>query len=335
MVRKNSKQKIINYEQSIRKSNELSMAKMNRGLSLNQMQLFAYAIYCAQQNGVTEFHKADFEKQFGVSQYKTEDAKKDSRRIMNLQVSLEDKKADVFEYWNVFVSMRYEKGLFRFMWSEPMIPHVLELKERFYVTTDLTIASKFRSGFSWTLYEYLKAHYGYWYKTIPKAGLMELFNVHTVKSYANNSGVFKQKVLDMAIKEVNEHTELSVDYREVKKGRSIAYFRLEWSHGTNTPAATRKQLDELQGIIRAISEDADRYINVDRKEDRINAMRLIKEVEGMSAVADGSVGVTNEKVSSLIQKAVFNMNTLNKQLGKVREGDVKKVDFYNWLDDRE
>ena len=61
-----------------------------------------------------------------------------------------------------------------------MIPHILELKEK-YVATDLTITSKFKSGFSWILYDYLKAHYGYWHKPITKDELMKLFCVEEKK----------------------------------------------------------------------------------------------------------------------------------------------------------
>ena len=65
MVRYNEKKQLTTYENTIKKSNELSMAKLNHGLTLNQMQLLAFAIFCTQQNGVTEFHKINFEKQFG------------------------------------------------------------------------------------------------------------------------------------------------------------------------------------------------------------------------------------------------------------------------------
>ena len=51
MVRKNEKSTLTNYENGIKKSNELSMAKLNQGLTLNQMQLLAYAIYSTQQDG--------------------------------------------------------------------------------------------------------------------------------------------------------------------------------------------------------------------------------------------------------------------------------------------
>ena len=81
MVRKNEKSTLTNYENGIKKSNELSMAKLNQGLTLNQMQLLAYAIYSTQQDGKTEFIKADFEKKFGIEKYQTQHAKEDARSV--------------------------------------------------------------------------------------------------------------------------------------------------------------------------------------------------------------------------------------------------------------
>ena len=39
MARKNDKKQVVSYENSIKKSNELSMAKLSHGLTLQQMQL--------------------------------------------------------------------------------------------------------------------------------------------------------------------------------------------------------------------------------------------------------------------------------------------------------
>src|SRR5690625_6709337 len=71
--------------------------------------------------------------------------------------------------------------------------YILELKNK-YVITDLTITSKFKSGFSWVLYDYLKAHYGYWNKKVTKDEMMKLFSVENNKSYQANTSRFKQSV---------------------------------------------------------------------------------------------------------------------------------------------
>ena len=182
MVRINPKRQVISYENSIQKSREFSMAKLSQGLTLNQMQLLAFAIYSTQQNGATEFHKADFEKKFGIEKYQTIHAKQDVQKVSGLKFSIEDLENHYFEYWNIFGSIKYKEGLFTFRWNEEFIPHILELKEK-YITSDLTITSQFKSGFSWTLYDYLKAHHGYWHKQISKEGLMKLFGVEKVKTY--------------------------------------------------------------------------------------------------------------------------------------------------------
>jgi len=231
MARINSKTKLISHENSIKKSNELSMAKLYQGLTLNQMQLLAFSIYCTQKNGMTEFRKTDFEKKFGVAQYRTEDAMKDSDKITSIKFSTVDMENEKFKFWNAFIGMGYDKGHFTFEWSPKMLPHILELKDAYYVTTDLTITSKFKSSFSWTLYDYIKAHYGYWHRVISKEDLMSLFGVHKTKTYLENTGRFKKTVLDVAIEEINKYTELEVWYKVEKEGQAITGFDLIWSSG--------------------------------------------------------------------------------------------------------
>lgn len=334
-MRKNSKTQLISHENSIRKSNELSMAKLNQGLTLNQMQLLAFSIYCTQQNGMTEFHKADFEKKFGISQYRTEDAITDSDKITSVKFSTADMENEKFKFWNVFEGMEYEKGQFIFTWNPKMIPHILELKEK-YITTDLTIASKFRSSFSWTLYDYIKAHHGYWHKPISKEDLMKLFVVQNVKSYKDNSGIFKKRVLDVAIEEINKHTELEVWYKEEKVGRAISGFDLIWSNGEKLASATKKQVKEIQSILDTVFEDMLEYININDENDRHLAIELVRTTEGMNQFVTEPICITKEKADELIQKAHWNLQGLNRLLEKNQKPETNgKVPFYNWLEERE
>lgn len=339
MVRINSKTKLISYENSIRKSNELSMAKLYQGLTLNQMQLLAFSIYCTQQNGVTEFRKTDFEKKFGVAQYRTEDAIKDSDKITSIKFSTIDMENEKFKFWNAFIGMGYDKGQFTFEWSPKMLPHILELKDAYYVTTDLTIASKFKSSFSWTLYDYLKAHHGYWYKIMSKEDLRKLFGVLDVKSYQSNTGMFKKRVLDVAVKEINEHTELIVSYTVEKEGRTIVGFKLDWSNGKKLTSATTKQINEIQSIVDIVSKDMFEYMNLDDEIDRLRAKDLILKIESMREFIGEPICITSEKAKNLIQTTVWNFRELNGLLEKnhksVSAESRMKVEFYNWLEERD
>jgi len=338
MARTNSKTQIISYENSIQKSKEFSIAKLNQGLTLNQMQLLAFAIYSTQQNGATEFHKADFEKKFGIEKYQTIHAKQDAQKVSSLQFSIEDLENHYFEYWNVFGSIKYKEGLFTFRWNEEFIPHILELKEK-YITTDLTITSHFKSGFSWTLYDYLKAHYGYWHKPISKEALMRLFGVEDKKTYRENTALFKKTVLDVAIAEINKYTELEIYYTVEKEGRAITGFDLIWSNGQKLTSATKKQIKEIENIIDIVFEDMFEYINLDNETDRLRARDLIREIENMRKFTDEPISITSERATELIQKAVWNFRQLNGLLEKnhktVSPESVKRVEFYNWLEERD
>lgn len=337
MARRNSKRQIISYENAIKKSNELSMAKLNQGLSLNQMQLLAFSIFSTQQNGVTEFHKADFEKKFKLTKYNTEDAIKDSDKVTSVKFSTADLENEEFKFWNVFMGMSYKKGHFKFEWNPRMIPHILNLKDK-YITTDLTIASKFKSSFSWTLYDFVKAHHGYWHKVISKEDLMKLFGVQDTKTYLENTGRFKKSVLDVAITEINIHTELEIRYNVEKEGRTISSFDLIWSNGQKLTSATKKQIKEIQSIVEVVFEDMFQYVNVDDKEDRQRAINLIREIEGMQEFIGEPVSITKEKADELIRKCIWNFQELNRLLEKNHQAmspeAVKKVKFYNWLEDR-
>jgi len=336
-MRKNLKTQLISHENSIRKSNELSMAKLNQGLSLNQMQLLAFSIFSTQQNGVTEFHKVDFEKKFKLTKYNTEDALKDSDRITSVKFSTADLENEDFKFWNVFMGMSYKKGHFKFEWNPRMIPHILNLKEK-YITTDLSIASKFKSSFSWTLYDFIKAHHGYWHKLVTKNDLMQLFGVENIKTYIENTAQFKRSVLDVAISEINAHTELEIRYNVEKEGRAISGFDLIWSNGQKLSSATKKQIKEIQSILDIVFEDMFQYININDENDRQRAIKLIREIESMREFTGEPICITKEKADDLIKKAVWNFREMNRLLEKnnrpVSEKSVKKVKFYNWLEDR-
>lgn len=329
LVRKNEKRQIISHENSIKKSNEFSMAELNKGLTLNQMQLLAFAIFSTQQSGKTEFIKAEFEKKFEL-EYKTSHAQDDSARLLDLKFGLEDLKRDKFTYWNIFQKIEYDTGHFAFKWTDDMIPHILELKEK-YVTTDLTITSKFKSGFSWALYDYLKAHYGFWHKLVSKESLMKLFGVENRKTY-QNTAQFKRGVLDVAIAEINQFTELNVRYEEERKGRSIVGFDLIWSNGVVQKSATKKQIEELKITVDTVLEDVLRYVDVDIKERRQRAIHIIDEIRGMKRYTEKTISITSEFADELIQNANDYLQELNALLTVKSQRDTSF--YYNWLNEK-
>ncbi|MDN6291306.1 MAG: replication initiation protein [Tetragenococcus koreensis] len=333
--RKNKKEIMISSTDSIKKSNELSTAKMNQGLSLNQMQLLSYAIYATQQDGSTTFIKSDFEKKFGINEYRTDHAKVDAQKILSIQAGIEDLENDSFEYWNVFRKMKYENGTFTFIWDPDITPHILDLKNK-YVLTDLTITANFKSSFSWILYDYLRGLYGCWYISLTKEALMKLFGVEDKKSYQNNTGKLKQAIIDRAINEINEFTELDVRYEDIKKGRSIVGFKLLWSAGKAIHRASKKQMDILTSMADIVFEDALIYADIKDEKYRERALQIVRDLQYIKHhYLRSEVGLTAEKASELTREASADLDVLNYLLdaeGMPKLDIAEDVPLFNLLE---
>ena len=309
-----NKEVMINEVDSIKKSNQMSTARLNKGLTLQQMQLLSYAIYATQRNGRTEFIKADFEKKFNIAKYKTNDAKVDARRLMNIQFEVDNPETGDFKIWNIFSSIAYEAGTFEFKWHEDIVPHILDLKDR-YVLTDLSVTANFKSSFSWILYDYLRGHYGHWFLNITKDALMELFGVSDKKSYQTNTGLFRKYVLDVAVAEINKFTELEVRYEYIKKGRSIVGFKIIWGTGKKVQTATQQQIDMLSTLADEVSE---MYFDIVKIEDQARRERATEVLKFFYHMQENylvpEVGITAQKSSELISQANHGFRILNELL---------------------
>lgn len=333
MPRKNAKEVELSHSSVITKSNDFSMAKLNGRLSLNQTQLLMYAILSTQNEGDlinSTFIKADFERQFGLESYPTQKAKADVAKIMSLSFSTEDIENDKFEYYNIFQYIKYNKGKFVFEWTNYMIPHILDLKDR-YVTTDLQLASQFASSFSWTLYDYLKANYGMWYKRISKDAILRLFGVENNKSYVKNTSLFKKFVLDIAIEEINRLTELEVSYEDEKKGRAISGFLLKWSIGNTKRECSPAQREQIHVYIDTVFKDLLKYMSLKDSDRLLKARGLILKLEDYKKYDDPTIKITSAKASQYIMEigSIFN------QLENLIERDGKGIaEFYDWTKEK-
>lgn len=300
----------LSSDTSIKKSNVISKAKLFHGLTLNQMQLFAYAIYVTQHNGESSFHKSDFEKQFDMSQYHTQQAYKDARTLIGLSVELPTEKEDDFKFRSIFAGIDYENGRFTFEWTKYIKPHILALKNR-YIQTDLKVTVNFKSSFSWTLYDYLKASYGRLYLKFTKEELMNIFSVEKVKSYKKNTSLFKRNVLDIAVDEVNKYTEYTCKYEEIKKGRAIIGFKIFFTKGEVEQLATPKQINYLKNLLKGAQfEFMFQISEIKNNEQRGLANYLLEEIvnlfldienekEFIYSFIDEKIKKTNERISLL------------------------------------
>jgi len=118
-----------------------------------------------------------------------------------------------------FQSMEYinEMGMIEVKISEDLKPHLLNLKNRF-VQCELENLLSFKSIYSKRLYELLVEYQKIGNRTIKVKDMQDMFQVpKSLLVYAD----FKRFVLEVALKEINEKTDLNFSYTPIKLGRKV------------------------------------------------------------------------------------------------------------------
>lgn len=137
-------------------------------------------------------------------------------------------------------------------------------------------------------------------------------------------------MLNLAIEEINNYTELEVWYTEIKKGRSIIGFELHWSTGKRQVDVTEKQLTLLREIHDEVNKKMFDYISLKDTKDIEFARNNIMKVKNINQQIHGKL--TSEDAKNL----VLETKILYEQLENLLENDRKKRDtsvYFNWVEE--
>lgn len=123
----------------------------------------------------------------------------------------------------------------KFMFANAIIPMLVEL-ERAFTTYEIEQVAKLQSRYSMRLYECLIR-----FKTtkILKISLEELrFRLGLLETEYKAMGDFKKYVLDLAVKQINQHTDIDVKYEQQKQGRKIVGFTFSFKQKKDKQKST-------------------------------------------------------------------------------------------------
>lgn len=248
-MRYNQKIMLIEPEFSISKSNELAVSNYDTKLTLVQLKLVYYSIYLLQHTECSEFSKSEFESFMDYSNLNSSALEKHIALLNTTNVIFSEEKVI-----KLYKDISYDKGVIRFEFAEDMLEHVFDLKSNF-ILIPAFISKSFTNIYSWKLYEFLRAHYGFHNKYYEVEELLTIFNVAGNDAYKKNISMFSTRVLNPAVAEVNNHTELIVAIEMRKYKRKILGINLEWSGGRFENLITGNQKAELMNYINTFSYD--------------------------------------------------------------------------------
>jgi plasmid replication initiation protein len=231
------------------KDNVLIEASYN--LDLVEQRLILLAIIEARESGKginahdpLSIHAESYINQFGVHRNGAYQALKNaSKDLFVRQFSYQEKRskglANVTSRWVSEIAYIEDAACVELIFAPAIIPLITRLEEHF-TSYELEQVAKLTSGYAIRLYELLIA----WRST----GKTPVINYEDLRK---KLGVldqeykvkadFKKRVLDSSLKQINEHTDITVKHEQHKTGREITGFSFGFKQKPKTKNAQKPQ----------------------------------------------------------------------------------------------
>ena len=237
------------YYSLVKKSN-IIIRKARYSLSLQQQKLLCYLI-----TNLSDTDTHETEKIFDIKAFYDfmEVNNKDYDKVREALMALSDKswgiKADddtdiLLRFLNT-VRTSKRNGKVRIKFHEDMLPYLQELKTQ-YTSYKIYYIMTMKSQYSIRLYELLKSVAGkeLWYFDID-----ELKNIFMCEKKYSHFGHFRTRIIEPAIEEINNKTDLNVTCEYFNEGKKIVGIEFHISYKSNedrldVDRLIRKELDE-------------------------------------------------------------------------------------------
>ena len=251
------------------KDNALINASYN--LDLVEQRLILLAIVEARESGKginannpLEVHAESYINQFNVARQTAYQALKDaSKDLFARQFSYQEmnKRGNIENVLSRWVSeIRYidAEATVKLIFAPAIVPLITKLEEQF-TKYELQQVSNLSSAYAVRLYELLIA----WRSTgqTPVIELEEFRKkIGVLDDEYTRMGNFKDRVLHLAIDQVNEFTDITVKYEQHKKGRSIYGFSFSFKQKKNVNKLNQEARDQNTLDIFTKLTDAQRHL---------------------------------------------------------------------------
>ena len=239
------------------KDNALMNASYN--LDLVEQRLILLAIVEARESGKginandpLTVHAESYINQFGVHRNTAYQALKDAcdnlfaRQFSYQEINERGNTENVRSRWVSEVRYVDAEATVKLIFAPVVIPLITRLEERF-TQYEMKQISELSTGYAIRLYELLIC-----WRTTGKTPIIELSEFRQKTGVLENKYTamcdLKKRVLEPALKQINEHTDITATYEQHKKGRVITGFSFKFKQKKKTEAETPKNSDSSPHI---------------------------------------------------------------------------------------
>ena len=232
------------------KDNALINASYN--LDLAEQRLILLAILEARESNIPSdrdltIHAESYINHFNVHRNTAYKVLKDAcknlfeRRFSYQKLTAKGNLENVMSRWVQRVSYVENEALVRIRFSDDVVPLITNL-EKHFTSYELEQVSSLTSAYAIRLYELLIA-----WRSTGKVSMLETKELRSrlgvLDTEHQRMESFKRRVLEPAIQQINDHTDIKAEYEQHKRGRSIIGFSFKFKQKKKTELETPKNND--------------------------------------------------------------------------------------------
>ena len=230
------------------KDNALMNASYN--LDLVEQRLILLAIIEARESGKginandpLIVHAASYITQFGVAKHTAYQALKDAcKDLFARQFSYQERRRkgtiNITSRWVSQVGYMDNEATVELVFAPAVVPLITRLEEQF-TKYDIEQISDLSSAYAVRLYELLIC-----WRSTGKTPVIEIpefrKRLGVLDSEYQRMDVFKKGVIDLAVNQINKHTDITVEYKQHKAGRVITGFSFSFTQKKQLKDVTPK-----------------------------------------------------------------------------------------------
>jgi plasmid replication initiation protein len=191
-------------------------------------------------------HVSDYVTMFGVTNSTAYETLKDAcKNLFERRFSFVESRpkgsANVTTRWVSHIAYIDDTSTIEFTFAQKVYPLVTYL-EKHFTSYDIEQVAPLKSGYAVRLYE-LVISWRIKAKT-EKIAIQELRSKLGIEpNQYERMELFKRKVLDVAVKQINDNTDIILEYEQHKKGRQITHFTFSFKHKKKPIDSTSKGVE--------------------------------------------------------------------------------------------
>lgn len=120
--------------------------------------------------------------------------------------------------WISSMEYKHTEGMIKVLVAPDLLPYIIGLKQ--YTSFRLENILSLGSSHAIKLYQLLIQYKKIGERTVSLDDLRSILGISNSKSYLAYKGI-KQRILEISKREINEKTDLTISYSEIKKGRKV------------------------------------------------------------------------------------------------------------------